>query len=102
MKGLFIGFILLVILMTLGYFGFRALSLKSIKQPSYTTSPVTLTGVLQKAKGEDYNFIIIGGGKSTGVASYSVKLDEYVGKNVEITGQYSGTTLYADHLKLAP
>lgn len=58
----------------------------------------TITGVLSPggtAK-DDYKHVITAGNKITGVSSYSVSLDQYVGKTVTVTGQFSGTTLYAD------
>lgn len=57
---------------------------------------VTKTGKLQQSQGDDYNHIILSEGKAIGVASQSLDLDQYVGKTVSVTGQYSGTTLYAD------
>lgn len=57
---------------------------------------VTLTGILRKSEGDDYHYVIVAEGRSTGVASQSVQLDQYEDKTVTVTGQYSGTTLYAD------
>ena len=65
------------------------------------TSPVVhKIGVMRKGKGDDYAHVIVSGGKTEGVASFTLDLDQYVGKQVEVTGQYSGTTLYADSVVL--
>lgn len=67
----------------------------------YTTAAVTKTGVLQKTNvaGSDFTHVLISSDpaqKSIGVASYTLSLDSYIGKQVSVTGQYSGDTLYAD------
>lgn len=59
---------------------------------------VTLTGVLRKSEGDDYQHIIIVNGRSTGVASQSLDLSQYENMTVSVVGQYSGTTLYADSI----
>jgi len=64
-----------------------------VQEPGTKT---TLTGTVLKATGDDYQHIIISGGKSTGIASQTISLDNYVTKKVSVTGQYSGTTLYVD------
>lgn len=97
MKGFLISIILLVILSGGGYFAFQYFSRPASMAPSpYKTEAVKLAGVLQVGKGDDYSHTLLSGGKFTGVASYSVNLDDYVGQKIEVTGQYSGTTFYAD------
>jgi len=44
-------------------------------------------------------FIDEGNGKSTEVTSRKVDLGEYIGQEVEVTGEFSGTTLYVDEIK---
>jgi hypothetical protein len=101
MKGLLIGLMIVIILISAGFFGYKYYSRTKVNAPAAENSPtVKLSGMIQKAKGDDYNFIIIANGKSTGVSSYTLKFDTYVGKNVEITGQYSGSTLYVDTIAL--
>lgn len=54
----------------------------------------TLTGTITKAGGK---FYISSVGQATKeLDSYTVKLDDYVGKKVSVTGQYSGITLFVD------
>ncbi len=101
MKGFLIGIIILVIL---GIFGFFALKnfQKSYTAPS-SSAEVTLVGVLQPISGNDqYSYLIIVNGRTIGVASNRLNLKQYEGKNVQITGQYSGTTMYADQIQEAP
>lgn len=101
MKGFLVGIIVLVIL---GLFGFFAL--KNF-QKSYVTpgssAQVTLVGVLQPISGNDqYSYLIVVNGQTIGVASTRLNLKQYEGKKVQITGQYSGTTIYADQIQEAP
>ncbi len=71
----------------------------------YKTAAITKTGELRKSNvaESDFTHVLINPSeKSVGVASYTLNLDDYVGKRVEITGQYSGNTLYADTIKVLP
>ncbi len=54
----------------------------------------TLTGTVTK-NGAKF-FIQPTGKPTTELDSYTVKLEQYVGKKVSVTGQYSGTTLFVD------
>lgn len=77
--------------------GCSAQSTPSTQTPTKTAVNTTLTGTITKA---GTTFILSSPGKApTEVSSYTVKLDEYVGKNVSVTGQYSGTTLFIDTVK---
>lgn len=72
---------------------------------SYKTAPVTRTGEMRKTNvtGSDFTHVlIIPSEKSVGVASYTLNLDDYIGKQVSVTGQYSGDTLYADSVTVLP
>ena len=91
-----------------GYFGYQYLLSQSPKtgttgSQSYKSEAMTKTGTLQKAPvaSSDFEHVLLSEGKSVGVTSYKVNLDDYVGKKVTITGQPSGTTLYADTVTLA-
>ena len=106
MKAFLAGLVFLVVVVVGGF-----LYLKFVyKSPGggdsqvYKTAAITKTGVLQKSTvaGADFTHVIVAEGKSWGVASYSLKLDKYIGKNVEATGQNSGTTLYIDTVKELP
>lgn len=97
MKGLLIAIILLVVLVVGGYFGFKYLGKSSTSQPAiYKSEPVKVTGILNVGKGDDYEYAIMSEGKLVGVNSYTVQLKDYIGQRVEVIGQYSGTTLFAD------
>lgn len=56
----------------------------------------TLTGTVNTAAGK--YFISAPGKPTTELDSYTVKLADYVGKRVSVTGQYSGTTLFVDRV----
>lgn len=68
----------------------------------YKTEAVTKTGELRKTTvaGSDFTHMLVAAGKSVGVASYTLNLDDYIGKQVEVVGQYSGDTLYADTIQV--
>lgn len=57
---------------------------------------VTIKGKLSFAGDK---FFISSQGKSTEVASKKINLTTKVGQEVEIYGEFSGTTLYADEVK---
>jgi uncharacterized protein (UPF0333 family) len=91
-----------IALITGGVIGYVYLS--QAKTPSSSTTKtqvkpnVTFTGTLSKATDPngEYTHLLNSTAGVKGVNSYSVHLDDYTGKKVTITGQYSGTTLYAD------
>ncbi|MEP7166890.1 MAG: hypothetical protein ABI758_02850 [Candidatus Woesebacteria bacterium] len=58
----------------------------------------TVSGTIAKTAGKFY--IASPGSVTRDLDSYTVKLDDYVGKNVTVTGQFSGTTLFVDTVKL--
>lgn len=102
-------FVVLVLLIILGVGGFftyqyLAIGTKSISQATHETptdnQSVTKTGILRKGASAESGFLLIESDKAEAVSSTSIELDRYVGKKVEITGQYSGTTLYADSVNL--
>ncbi len=68
----------------------------------YKTEAVTKTGELRATTvaGSDFTHMLVAAGESVGVASYTLNLDDYIGKQVEIVGQYSGDTLYADTIQI--
>lgn len=70
----------------------------SMKNDEYEqkNSEVTLTGMLSK-NGEIY-FITDSAGTLHDVETYSVSFDEYVGKSVTVSGQYSGNTLFVTEI----
>lgn len=68
--------------------------------PQTEKAPVTiLIGTLSKSG--DQFVLREKTGKTTSIASYTLTFDQYVGKNITVSGQYSGTTLYADTVSLA-
>ncbi len=61
-------------------------------------SEVTLTGML--SKNGDLYFVTDSAGALHDVETYSVSFDEYVGKSVTVSGQYSGNTLFVTEISL--
>lgn len=101
MKAFIFGVLFLILVAVGGFFYLKNTSGSQNGQQTFKTASITRTGVLKKAAvaGADFSHIIISGSNSWGVASYSLNLDQYVGKTVEATGQNSGTTLYIDTIK---
>jgi hypothetical protein len=56
----------------------------------------TLTGTITKS-GEEY-LLTVPGKPTKGIDSYKLKLGDYVGKSVTVTGQYSGDTLFVNKI----
>lgn len=97
MKAFFVGIIFLALVGVGGYVGLQYYAKSSPAGGTvYKSEVVTKTGILQAGQGDDYSYVISVGGKLIGVASQKLNLSQYVGKKVSVTGQYSGTTLYAD------
>lgn len=57
---------------------------------------ITITGILSK-NGELF-FVTDSTGVIHDVESYAVSFDQYVGKTVTVSGQYSGDTLYVTEI----
>lgn len=108
MKYILITFISIIVLGVAGYFGYQYLLRSSgetqlqsgntsSEQPVKTT---TVEGILIKIPNpkDDYTHTLKTADTLVRVASYTVSLDDYNNKNVAITGQYSGTTLFADSI----
>lgn len=99
MKTFLFSLVFIGVLAVAGYFGYTYLQMQS----SQTTSPPTTeefssteTGLLMPGMGDDYSYVLLAeGGKTIGIASQQIQLEQFVNKRVTITGSYSGTTLYA-------
>jgi hypothetical protein len=103
MKAFLVGVLFIVIVGVGAYFGLKYFYKPQSGSQIYKTAPVTKTGELRKTDvpGSDFTHVLINlPEKSVGVASYTLHLDDYVGKQVSVTGQYSGDTLYADEIKV--
>lgn len=96
MKVFFVSIVVLILLGVGGFIFISSQAKQTVPGTAYKTEAVSKVGVIQVGKGDDYNFVLMGDGKTVGVTSYTVKLDPFIGKKVEVKGQYSGTTLYAD------
>lgn len=106
MKAFLGGIIFLVLLGAGAYIGLKYFykSPTDTGTQTFKSAPIVKTGVLQKSNvaQSDFTHVLVASGTSIGVASYSLNLDDYIGKQVEVTGQYSGTTLYADVVTVLP
>lgn len=106
MKAFLIGILFIVLAAAGGYVYLKYFYTSSASGAQiYKTSSITKTGELRKTNvaGSDFTHVLISSdasGKSTGIASYTLNLDDYIGKQVEVTGQFSGDTLYADTVKV--
>ncbi len=71
---------------------------ESMKNEEYEqkNSEVSMTGMLSK-NGELY-FITDSAGALHDIETYSVSFDEYIGKTVTVSGQYSGNTLFVTEI----
>jgi hypothetical protein len=110
MKTAIIALVLVIALGIGGYIGYTKLLPKLLGQEGPVIGQMqngdlpksqTVTGVLMKVQNptDDYTHNLKTADKLVRVASYTVKLDDYVGKTVTITGQPSGTTLFADTIE---
>ena len=79
----------IVVLFILGAGGVFFLSMQS-KSPGESTGTVFKTeavvkvGTIQPGNGDDYNHLLFSEGKTIGITSYTIKLDQFVGKKVEV------------------
>ncbi len=70
---------------------------ETIKSAREKIGNTTLTGKITKV-GNKY-FITVSGKQPQDLDSYSMKLGQYVGQTVTVTGQYSGDTLFVGKIK---
>lgn len=104
MKAFVIGIIFLVLLGAGAYVGLKYFYTPATGSPSFKTAVITKMGTLQKSTlvQSDFTHVLVSAGQSIGVASYTLNLDDYIGKKVSVTGQFSGDTLYADSITVIP
>jgi uncharacterized protein (UPF0333 family) len=103
MKAFLIGLIFFVLVAAGAYVGLKYFYTPSVGSQTHKTAAITKTGTLQKStiSQSDFTHVIVISGGSVGVASYTLNLDDYIGKKVSVTGQFSGDTLYADTIRIA-
>lgn len=100
-------FLIIILILVIGFiaavFGFKYLQSKQTTTSTTTTLQKTLVGVLQPVTSTgEYSHIIVVNGKVTGVTSTTVDLKPYENKKVQILGEYSGNTMYADSVTILP
>ncbi len=106
MKAFFLGLLFLAVVIVGGYIGLKYFYKPPAVSQTPQTATVTKTGILQKSTiaQSDFTHVIFSSSGSVGVATFQPKinLDDYIGKNVSISGQFSGDTLYADTVTVIP
>jgi len=104
MKAFLAGILFLILVAGGAYVGLKYFYTPPTGSQTYKTAVITQTGTLQKSTiaQSDFTHVIITPDASVGVASYTLNLDEYIGKKVTVTGQFSGNTLYADTITIVP
>ena len=102
MKAFIFGLLFFALLVVGAYIGLKYFYKPPTGSQTYKTAVITKTGTLQKStiSQSDFTHVIISSGASVGVASYTLNLDDYIGKKVSVTGQFSGDTLYADSITI--
>jgi hypothetical protein len=102
MKAFILGILFFIIVGAGAYIGLKYYYKPAAGSQTFKTAPMTKTGILQKSTiaQSDFTHVIISTGESVGVASFTLNLDDYIGKKVSVTGQYSGDTLFADTIKV--
>lgn len=58
---------------------------------------VEMRGEIKAKSGEEYVFY--NGEETVNITSNKVDLDSYMGQDIEISGMFSGSTLYVDEVK---
>jgi len=98
-----IGIILILAVVGGGFYYFSMMNAsgdaaQTTEQSNGKTAPRTVQGTLTKVQSpkDDYTHMLTTTNGLVKLNSYSVNLDEYTGKKVEVVGQNSGTTLFAD------
>lgn len=75
---------------------FSGLFLSSCGSTTPTNATVTKSGTLTMKSGEEYLLKTDSG--IVNITSTKVDLDTYLKKNISVTGQFSGSTLYVDEI----
>ena len=57
---------------------------------------VVMEGEIKAKSGDEYVFY--NGNETVNITSNKVNLDDYMGKNIEVSGMFSGSTLYVDEV----
>lgn len=103
MKTFIVAILFLVIAVSAAVFGFKYIQNKSKTGQPPINLQRTLTGVLTAVPSTgEYSHVIDVNGQLVGVTSNTVDLKPYENKKVNIIGEYSGTTMYADSVTIIP
>jgi hypothetical protein len=104
MKAFLFGLLFLVLVGVGGYIGLKYFYKPPTVSQVHKVDVITKIGILRKStlSKSDFTHVIITPDASVGVASFSLNLDDYIGKNVSVSGQFSGDTLFADTITIVP
>ena len=80
----------------LGDSGTRSVTVDMTNETTEERPGVTLTGVVVQAAGK---YFLQTNGRDTEITSRRIDIMPFVGKSVEVHGEFSGTTLYLDAIK---
>lgn len=69
-----------------------------VNQPQSKTGKTTKTGIVTKVSGK-YFLSELGSQQTLPIDSYSLDLEQYVGKDVTVTGEYSGDELFVSEVE---
>lgn len=72
-------------------------STRVIDQTKIEENVVTKTGIIQTKSGDEY--ILSTSDGLVNVTSTKINLDDYLKKNIKVTGMFSGSTLYIDEVE---
>lgn len=76
---------------------FSVLTLSACGEVKKGETTVTKTGTLTMKVGNEY--LLKTDSEIVNITSNKVNLDNYIKKNISVTGQFSGSTLYVDEVK---
>lgn len=103
MKTFIFAILFLVIAISAGVFGFKYIQNKAKEGQTPITLQRTLTGVLTPVPSTgEYSHVVDVNGQLVGVTSNTVDLKPYENRKVNIVGEYSGATMYADSVTIIP
>jgi hypothetical protein len=101
MKATLVGFVVLLLIAAVGFGAYHFLIQSKSQETTFTTQSLSKTGIIQKVipPGDDYTYLLIARDETVKLNSQTVELSIYEGKKIQVTGQFSGSTLYVDAVK---
>jgi len=101
MKTFLVAIFILVIVISAAVFGLKYIQGQAQTNQPQASLQKSLIGTLQPIPSVgEYSDVIVNGTVTTGVTSNTVNLKPYEGKKVQVLGEYSGNTMYADSITI--